>query len=86
MLSDINEFESGDKSSLERIYKKINKNLLVVSFKKDIYDYKFIQKTSVPYIVETEQNSAYQLHEKVIKNVDRSIEGFKSHHSYLIPI
>lgn len=34
VLSDVNEFESGDKSSLERIYKKIPKNFFLLSFKK----------------------------------------------------
>lgn len=74
ILSDINEFESGDKSSLERIYKKIPKNLLVLSFKKEIYDYKFIQKASMPFIMESDEiTDHYELHEKVTRNINKSI-------------
>jgi len=37
IVSDINAFESSEKNSLEKYYRKIPKELAVVTFRKDFY-------------------------------------------------
>jgi len=36
--------------TLEKYYKKIPKELAVISFRKDLYDYKVIQKAYMPQL------------------------------------
>lgn len=41
----------------------------------------------MPFVIETgETADHYELHEKVTRNINKSIEGFKSHHGYVVPI
>lgn len=47
IISDINTFESSDKLTLEKYYKRLPKEMLVFSFRRDIYDYKVIQKSPI---------------------------------------
>ena len=50
MVVDINAFESNDKGSTEKYYRKIPKEMLVVAFKKDLFEYRPFQKSSLAYI------------------------------------
>ena len=47
MVVDINAFESNDKGSTEKYYRKIPKEMLVVAFKKDLFEYRPFQKSSL---------------------------------------
>lgn len=47
IVSDVNTFEASDKLTLEKYYKRLPRNLLVFSFRRDVYDYKVIQKSPI---------------------------------------
>lgn len=50
MIMDINAFDSNDKGLTEKYYKKLPKEMLVVAFKKDLFEYRPFQKSSLAYI------------------------------------
>ena len=56
IICDINAYESSDKSSLDKYYRKIPKELAVISFRKDFFEYKVVVKTTLSFLSEQHQD------------------------------
>lgn len=83
VLSDINTFETHEKGTLDKLYRKIPRELAVISLRKDFYDYRFMQK---PEQALQRTESGIELHERVTHTLCRKYELFNTHVSYLVPV
>ena len=62
IISDVNTFETSDKITQEKYYRRLSKDMLVFSFRKDVYDYKVIQKSPVnQFYAEEHGEDKYEL-------------------------
>lgn len=88
IISDINTFEASDKLTLEKYYKRLPKEILVFSFRRDIYDYKVIQKSPInEFYAEEHGQDKYELNDKVTSVLRKKYETFNhSVSAFLIPI
>lgn len=84
IICDINAFESSDKSSLDKYYRKIPKDMTVIAFRKDFFEYKVIIKTALSFVSEGDQDIT-EINEKVVRYLNRKIEQFHSHFGLVIP-
>ena len=81
ILSDVNTFEFSDKGHHDKIYKKIPKEMLTLTFRKDTYEYKFIQTSTG----DRDSDQLFQLNEKVSNILNRK-EAENVTHTYIVPI
>ena len=85
VVCDINAYESSDKSSLDKYYRKIPREMVVVSFRKDFFEYKVVVKTALSFLSEHQQDLT-ELNEKILKYLNRKADHFHGHFSLVVPL
>ena len=83
IMCDINAFESSEKNSLEKYYRKIPRELAVFAFRKDFYDFRLMQKSALGMVGEDTQ--AQQISDKVAAYLRKKHEHFRSTAILLAP-
>jgi hypothetical protein len=84
VICDVNSFEAGDKGSTEKYYRRLPRELLVVAFRRDLYEYKVFHRSSLAYI--SDQQDLREINEKLAHYLHKKLEFFSFRCCLLAPL
>jgi hypothetical protein len=80
----VNSFEGGDKGSTEKYYRRLPRELFVIAFRRDLYEYKIFHKSSLAYI--SDQQDLKEINEKLGHYLHKKLDFFNFKCSLLAPL
>ena len=84
IICDVNAFESSDKSSAEKYYKRLPRDFFAFSFRRDFYEYKLFQKSSLSYI--SDQQDLREIYDKLAHYLHRKMDFFAYRSALIAPL
>lgn len=84
IICDVNAFESSDKSSAEKYYRRLPRDFFTFSFRRDFYEYKIFQKSSLSYI--SDQQDLREMYDKLAHNLHRKLDFFAYKCALIAPL
>lgn len=84
VICDVNAFESSDKSSAEKYYRRLPRDFFALSFRRDFYEYKIFQKSSLSYI--SDQQDLREMYDQLAHNLHKKLDFFAYKPALIAPL